>query len=96
MDRLGEFVLRRALADGARWPTVRLGQSVAGADAQPRTGRNRRRRWPKAGMPASRLMLEVTEGVLIDNPDEALVKLEALRALGIAPRWTISAPAIRV
>ena len=26
----------------------------------------------------------MTEGILIDNPDEALVKLEALRALGVA------------
>ena len=28
-------------------------------------------------------MLEVTEGVLIDNPDEAKARLEALRALGV-------------
>jgi len=31
----------------------------------------------------SRLMLEVTEGVLIDNPDEAKARLDALKALGI-------------
>ena len=31
----------------------------------------------------SRLMLEVTEGVLIDNPDEAKARLDASKALGI-------------
>jgi EAL domain-containing protein (putative c-di-GMP-specific phosphodiesterase class I) len=35
-------------------------------------------------MPALRLVLEVTEGVLIDNPDETLARLEALRARGIS------------
>ncbi len=29
-------------------------------------------------------MLEVTEGILIDNPEETLTKLEALRALGVS------------
>ena len=29
------------------------------------------------------MVLEVTEGVLIDNPDEAQARLEALRALGV-------------
>ena len=28
-------------------------------------------------------MLEVTEGVLIDNPDEAKARLDALQALGV-------------
>ncbi len=28
-------------------------------------------------------MLEVTEGVLIDNPDEAKARLDALKALGV-------------
>jgi EAL domain-containing protein (putative c-di-GMP-specific phosphodiesterase class I) len=35
------------------------------------------------GVPASRLMLEVTEGVLIDNPAEAKVRLDAIKALGV-------------
>jgi EAL domain-containing protein (putative c-di-GMP-specific phosphodiesterase class I) len=32
---------------------------------------------------ASRLLLEITEGVLIDNPAEAKVRLDALQALGV-------------
>jgi EAL domain-containing protein (putative c-di-GMP-specific phosphodiesterase class I) len=35
------------------------------------------------GVPASRLMLEVTEGVLIDNPAEAKARLDAIKALGV-------------
>ena len=44
MNRLGEIVLRRALADGARWPNLFVcRQPVAGADAQPRPRRSDRR-----------------------------------------------------
>jgi EAL domain-containing protein (putative c-di-GMP-specific phosphodiesterase class I) len=34
-------------------------------------------------IPASRLVLEVTEGVLIDDPEEAKKRLGALQALGV-------------
>ena len=35
------------------------------------------------GIEPSRVILEVTEGVLIDDPDEAQARLDALRALGV-------------
>jgi EAL domain-containing protein (putative c-di-GMP-specific phosphodiesterase class I) len=38
----------------------------------------------ETGMTAARLVLEVTEGILIDNPEETLTQLEALRALGVS------------
>ena len=85
MLKLGEMVLRRALADAARWPNlfvsvnlspvqirghglVELVESVLAA----------------SGVAASRVVLEVTEGILIDNPEQAQITLEALRALGVA------------
>jgi EAL domain-containing protein (putative c-di-GMP-specific phosphodiesterase class I) len=34
-------------------------------------------------VPPSRLILEITEGVLIDNPDEMLKRIEDLHALGV-------------
>ena len=40
----------------------------------------------ETGIAASRVVLEVTEGVLIDNPQEAQARLEALRALGVRLR----------
>jgi EAL domain-containing protein (putative c-di-GMP-specific phosphodiesterase class I) len=37
----------------------------------------------ETGIAPARVMLEVTEGVLIDNPEEAKERLEQLRALGV-------------
>ena len=84
MGQLGEWVLRRALADAKRWPELYIAvnlspvqvrdpallELVSGVLAEHR-------------MPAARLMLEVTEGVLIDNPEEAKARLDALAALGV-------------
>jgi len=38
----------------------------------------------ETGIAPSRVVLEVTEGILIDNPDEALTRLQALRGLGVS------------
>ena len=37
----------------------------------------------ESGVAAGRLILEITEGVLIDNPDEMLKRIEDLHALGV-------------
>ncbi len=85
MVRLGEIVLRRALTDGARWPNLfvsvnispvqmrdrRLIDLVAAVMAETRTA-------------ASRVVLEVTEGILIDDPQETQARLAALRRLGVS------------
>jgi EAL domain-containing protein (putative c-di-GMP-specific phosphodiesterase class I) len=84
MEWLGEFVLRKALTDARRWPSlyvavnvspVQMRQAdfidlVAGVMAE-------------ADIASERVMLEVTEGVLIDNPEEAQKRLDALRSLGV-------------
>jgi len=84
MSQLGEIVLRRALADGARWPKVFVAVNLS-----PRQIRDR---WlvdlvsgimAETGIAASRVVLEVTEGILIDDPHEAQTRLEALRGLGV-------------
>jgi diguanylate cyclase (GGDEF)-like protein len=85
MIRLGEIVLRRALADGARWPNIFVSVNLSPVQIRSREltdfvasvlG--------ETGMTASRLVLEVTEGVLIDDPEETQRTLEALRALGVS------------
>jgi EAL domain-containing protein (putative c-di-GMP-specific phosphodiesterase class I) len=38
----------------------------------------------ETGIASSRVVLEVTEGILIDNPQDAQTRLEALRALGVS------------
>ena len=97
MIRLGEIVLRRALADGARWPNLFVAVNLSPVQIRSRGLIDLVAAvLAETGMPASRLVLEVTEGILIDDPEEAQHRLEALaRRLASRPRSTISAPAIR-
>jgi diguanylate cyclase (GGDEF)-like protein len=85
MLELGEFVLRRALADAARWPQLSIAVNLSPMQIRDRNLVDRFRAiMAESGVAASRIMLEVTEGVLIDDPVEALSRLEALRALGVS------------
>ncbi len=85
MNILGELVLRRALADGARWKDLFVSVNLSPVQIRsPGLLDLVRDALSESGLPAPRLTLEITEGVLIDNPEEALRKLEALRALGVA------------
>jgi diguanylate cyclase (GGDEF)-like protein len=84
MDTLGAFVLRRALAEAKRWPELYVAVNLS-----PLQVRDRgivelvRSALVEAGVPARRLMLEITEGVLIDNPDEMLKRIGELHKLGV-------------
>jgi diguanylate cyclase (GGDEF)-like protein len=84
MARLGEFVLRRAIADARRWPGLYIAVNLSPVQVRdPALVELVSDTLARYGVPPSRLMLEVTEGVLIDNPDEAKARLDALKALGI-------------
>ena len=84
MGQLGKFVLRRALADAARWPGIYVAVNLS-----PVQVRDAGLVETIAGMlveyrvAPARLMLEVTEGVLIDKPEEAKDRLDALKVLGV-------------
>jgi diguanylate cyclase (GGDEF)-like protein len=84
MDRLGELVVRRALRDAARW-----GDLYVAVNLSPLQVRDRKfadvlaAALAESGVSPSRLVLEVTEGVLIDNPEAAKARLDDLRALGL-------------
>jgi len=84
MDQLGEFVLRRALSDATRWPSCYVAVNLS-----PTQVRDRKfvdlvaAALAESGISPSRLVLEVTEGVLIDNPEAAKSRLDDLRALGL-------------
>ena len=85
MVELGEIALRRALADGARWPDLFVSVNLSPVQIRSRgLVELLRTVLAETGMPASRVVLEVTEGVLIDDPEATQVKLEALRALGVS------------
>jgi len=84
MDTLGTFVLRKALQDAKRWPGLYVAVNLS-----PLQVRDRgiidvvRAALAESGVPPSRLILEITEGVLIDNPDEMIRRIEDLHALGV-------------
>jgi len=84
MGRLGKFVLRRALSDARRWPGLYMSVNLSPVQVRdPALVELVSDILAKNDIAPSRLMLEVTEGVLIDNPDEAKARLDALKSLGI-------------
>jgi diguanylate cyclase (GGDEF)-like protein len=84
MDRLGEFVLRRAISDAARWGGLYVSVNLSPVQVRHRAFVDLVAAVLKdSAFDPSRLVLEMTEGVLIDNPDETAARLNELRALGV-------------
>jgi diguanylate cyclase (GGDEF)-like protein len=84
MDTLGAFVLRRALSDAKRWPDIYVAVNLSPLQVRDRAiVEVVRSALAESGVPPSRLMLEITEGVLIDNPDEMLKRIGDLHKLGV-------------
>lgn len=86
---IGEWVLRSACAQGRAWldqgfDMGRIAVNVAGPQIQ-RGGLADmvRRVLEESGFPADRLELEVTEGFIMGQADDAVAELDALRALGV-------------
>jgi EAL domain-containing protein (putative c-di-GMP-specific phosphodiesterase class I) len=85
MDSLGAFVLRRALKEAKRWPDLYVAVNLSPLQVRDRAIVDLvRSALAESGMPPSRLMLEITEGVLIDNPEEMVKRIEDLHALGVS------------
>lgn len=83
--QIGEWVLDQALAEAATWDTpwrvaVNLSPVQFRQDNLVETVRGALLRH---GLPAPRLELEITEGVLIDDTSRALTMLRALKQLGV-------------
>jgi EAL domain-containing protein (putative c-di-GMP-specific phosphodiesterase class I) len=84
MDQLGEFVLRRALEDAARWPDLYVAVNLSPVQVRDRRFVNLVSAvLAETKLDPSRLVLEITEGVLIDDPLAAKARLEDLRKLGV-------------
>jgi diguanylate cyclase (GGDEF)-like protein len=81
--QLGEFVLRQAFADAMSWPDIYVAVNLS-----PVQVRDRRlievviQALRDTGLPSARAVLEITEGVLIEDPEEAKEALGRLRSLG--------------
>ena len=83
---IGEWALRRACADAAAWPseaTVAVNVSALQFRDAARLVRAVRRALTENRLPGRRLELEVTESVLIDDPETTLKALRSLRKLGV-------------
>ena len=84
MDTLGAFVLRRALGEAKRWPDLYVAVNLSPLQVRDASIVELvRSALADSGVPPARLMLEITEGVLIDNPDEMVKRIEDLHALGV-------------
>ena len=84
MVDLGAFVLRRALQDAKNWPSLYMSVNLSPLQARDRgivdIVRDALR---QSGIAHTRLVLEITEGVLIDNPEDMLRRIAELRAIGV-------------
>ncbi len=84
MDRLGEFALRRAISDAARWSDLYVSVNLSPVQVRDRAFIELVSLVLKeTGFEPARLVLEMTESVLIENPDETAARLQELRALGV-------------
>jgi predicted signal transduction protein with EAL and GGDEF domain len=85
METIGTFVLRRALHEAKRWPE----DLYVAVNLSPLQVRDEtivdivRTALTESSVTPSRLVLEITEGVLIDNPDEMVKRIKDLHALGV-------------
>ena len=87
ITKIGELVLRRALADGLAWPGVKVAVNVSGAQIHHgdvvavvrdvlRTSK----------FPPRRLEIEITESVLLADERRADEQIKGLQSLGVAGR----------
>ena len=81
---LGEFVLRQACRDGRRWPGVRVAVNVSPIQFRQKDFAEMVERvLAEEQFDASQLELELTEGVVIADADQAENVMMDLRALGV-------------
>src|SRR4051812_24723541 len=88
---IGEWVLREACTQAMSWhaaqpdrPPLKLSVNLSARQLQqPELPKLIAEVLAETGLPAQQLTLEMTESVLIDNRDETLTTLTALRELGV-------------
>ena len=85
MDTIGAFVLRRALHEAKRWPEdLYVAVNLSPLQVRDETIVDMvRTALTESAVTPSRLVLEITEGILIDNPDEMVKRIKDLHALGV-------------
>ncbi|MDP2411891.1 MAG: bifunctional diguanylate cyclase/phosphodiesterase [Pseudolabrys sp.] len=85
MEVLGAFVLRRALMEAKRWPDLYVAVNLSPLQVRDASIVDLvRAALRESGVAPERLVLEITEGVLIDNPEEMVQRIDDLHALGVS------------
>ncbi len=81
---LGEFVMRQGCRDALHWPGVRLAVNISALQFRHKDFvAGIARVLSETGFDPSRLEIEMTESVVIDNAEQAAEAIAALRATGI-------------
>ncbi|MGJ3264778.1 MAG: putative bifunctional diguanylate cyclase/phosphodiesterase [Salinarimonas sp.] len=81
---LGDWVLRRACVDGRRWPGLRIAVNVSPIQFRQRDYvETVARIIDETGFDPTRLELELTEGVVVEDADAAEAAMMRLRAKGV-------------
>ncbi len=84
IDQLGLQVLRKSLQAAAAWPAIDLAVNVSPLQLKnPRFVKQVIDALQAADFEPSRLSIELTEGVLISNPEQARRAIDGLKAKGI-------------
>jgi len=84
MPRIGEWVLHRACADAMCWPqSVRLAVNLAAAQFAGDLPATVLDALTRSGLSPNRLELEVTENLMLRDPEPILATLQRLRGLGV-------------
>jgi diguanylate cyclase (GGDEF)-like protein len=84
IEALGEFVLKKAMHLGARWPGRRIAVNISPVQLRsPRFSDLILDTLVETGMRPSDLELEITEGILLDSKSTAVETIKDLRRAGI-------------
>ena len=82
--QLGEWVLRRACEDARQWPDIKVAVNVSAIQFRnPGFVGTVKRILQQTGLEPSRLELELTESVIVDDADGAENAMFDLRAIGV-------------
>jgi diguanylate cyclase (GGDEF)-like protein len=85
LSRIGEWVLKEACAVAMRWPGLRMAVNISAHQFQAADFlRAVRLALEETGLPAQRLEIEITEGVLLTDTERTLATLEALHGMGVS------------
>jgi diguanylate cyclase (GGDEF)-like protein len=84
IDKLGLYILREAIRNATGWPDLTLSVNVSPVQiCNPSFANSVKRLLDDENFEPTRLTLEITEGVLMSNPDQAQRAINDLREIGV-------------